>query len=287
MKMNLISIILFLSLSSCMKANLNNFADPANGTGIFYGYSFAPITQIVQEVITVALSIETPNFPTTIDNGATTNNIEIKFNKEIETDTTITIRSLDSSIKINNLSEVTLNFTKANSRTSQIFSITATSVLLIDPDITIEFESPLVQKTTKIITIKNKSNQQALIVKDSKGVQLNNSISLDALPGDQYTYAVTLKFKPIDNMTITLESSTLSSYSPTIDKTQLVFTPDNYNVSQSFTVTLASISASTPTSTNLSFQYWFFCELHSKYNSSNRCKWRTYRKQRWHVQFGN
>lgn len=256
MKMNLISIILFLSLSSCMKANLNNFADPANGTGIFYGYSFAPITQIVQEVITVALSIETPNFPTTIDNGATTNNIEIKFNKEIETDTTITIRSLDSSIKINNLSEVTLNFTKANSRTSQIFSITATSVLLIDPDITIEFESPLVQKTTKIITIKNKSNQQALIVKDSKGVQLNNSISLDALPGDQYTYAVTLKFKPIDNMTITLESSTLSSYSPTIDKTQLVFTPDNYNVSQSFTVTLASISASTPTSTNLSFSVY-------------------------------
>ena len=73
---------------------------------------------------------------------------------------------MDSSIKINNLSEVTLNFTKANSRTSQIFSITATSVLLIDPDITIEFESPLVQKTTKIITIKNKSNQQALIVKD-------------------------------------------------------------------------------------------------------------------------
>jgi len=247
MKINFLSIILLFSLSFCMKANLNNFADPAQGTGILYGYSFAPITQLVQEIIPVATSIETANFPATIDNGATINNLEIKFNKEIETDTTITIRSLDSSIKINNLSEVTLNFTKANSRTAQIFSITATSVLLIDPDITIEFESPLVLKTTKIIKIMNTANQQAIVVKDIQGTQLSNSLNVNARPGDQFTYAITLKYKPTANSTITLSNGGSQA---TIGKTEIIFTPDNYNIPQSFTITLPGISDNTNTNSN-------------------------------------
>lgn len=247
MKTKLYFIILSLSLSFCFKANLNNIADPSKTSGILYAYSLVPIGLTgSQEVIPVALATDIINFPATIDNGTTANNIEIKFNKTIDSDTTVTIRTLDSIVKINGLDEVTLSFTKANARSPQLIAISALSESLTDIEVTLEFESPLVAKTKKIIKVKNSANQQAFIVRNRLGDLLVSGLSVNSLPGDQYIYSLALKYKPKENVTISLEAETYLG-SPTIDKVQLVFTPQNYNIPQSFTVSMPFVSDTLPT----------------------------------------
>ncbi|MBK8393821.1 MAG: hypothetical protein IPL26_01040 [Leptospiraceae bacterium] len=244
MKTKLLTILLSLALSFCLKANLNNIADPSKGSGIFYAYSLVPMALTGSlEVIPVALETNVGNLPTSIDNGTTINNIEVKFNKDIESDSTITVRSTDPMLKVNGLDLVTLSFTVANARTPQIVSLSASSESLVDVGVILEFESPLVPKTQKVVIVKNTGNQQALIVKDTLGVTLVSGREVtNTMPGDQFTYNVTLKYQPSENITILLETNTYSD-SPTIDKTQIIFTPQNYNVPQSFTVTLAPISS--------------------------------------------
>ena len=248
MKTKLLTILLSLALSFCLKANLNNIADPSKGSGIFYAYSLVPMALTgSQEVIPVALATNVVNLPTSIDNGTTVNNIEVKFNKDIEADSTITIRSTDPILKVNGLNEVTLTFTVANARSPQIVSLSASSESLADVGVILEFESPLVPKTQKVIVVKSTGNQQAVIVKNSQNVALESGqVLLNNLPGDQITYNVTLKYQPIENTTIFVQFSSYRALT-NVDKNELVFTPQNYNIPQSIVVTLSPISTSYPT----------------------------------------
>jgi hypothetical protein len=259
MKTISINIFLFLVFSFCLKAKLNNQADPTKASGIAYAF---PISMLALtgsrtvEVIPVALNVEIKNFPEFIDNSYTISNIELKFNKDIDSDTTVKIKSLNSSLKIDGLEEKILTFTKVNARYSQTFTLLAASESQANEEVKIEIESSLIPKMTKTLEIKNSSNSQALIVKNASNTliqQYSNSIA--TLPGDTFTYSAVLKLKPSENIIVSLDKSNYTD-SPTIDKTSLIFNSQNYNVPQTFTITMPPVSASLQTSFNKSYSVY-------------------------------
>ncbi|PHR87358.1 MAG: hypothetical protein COA78_37225, partial [Blastopirellula sp.] len=210
-------------------------------TVVSVGASFAELAGVaIQELSTIT----TPGFTITESSGSTsvgeigsTDTFDVVLNAQPTTHVVLTVNASDTGEAT--VGEATLTFTPADWDTPQTVTVTGVDDLIVDgtqnSTVTISVDDAnsdnaydaLADQTVSVTTLEN--NVAGFTVTETSGTtSVTESGSTD-------TFAVVLNKAPLTNVLFTLASDDTGE--ATIDKATLTFTPANWNVAQTVTVT--------------------------------------------------